>query len=361
MATLSVCMIVKNEEDVLVRCLGCIQDIADEIVIVDTGSTDRTREIALRFTPLVYEFEWCDDFAAARNFSFSKATMEYTMWLDADDVIDEKNRILLKELKKNMHPDIDIVMLKYDIAFDAQDRPTFSYYRERIFKTACHYKWIGEIHEVVPQSGRVEYSLISIRHKKEHPSEQGRNLRIFEKMRSDGKCFDPRQKYYYARELMYNQEYSAAIEIFLLFLDEGNEWVENHISACQDLAQCYYHTGDETAALQSLLRSLTFDVPRAEICCDVGKHFFDRGHYRTAAFWYELASSRTMDDKNGGFCQPDCYGYIPYMQLCVCCDRLGELEKARDWNEKAGRLKPEDPNYCSNKAYFEKVLSDKKK
>lgn len=79
MITVSLCMIVKNEEDVLARCLESAKPVADEIIIVDTGSTDRTREIAREFTDNVCEFPWIDDFAAARNFSFSKATMEYCM------------------------------------------------------------------------------------------------------------------------------------------------------------------------------------------------------------------------------------------------------------------------------------------
>ena len=85
MATVSLCMIVRNEEDVLGRCLESVKDIVDEIIIVDTGSTDRTKEIAGRFTNTVYDFPWIDDFSAARNFSFSKATMDYQMWLDADE------------------------------------------------------------------------------------------------------------------------------------------------------------------------------------------------------------------------------------------------------------------------------------
>lgn len=109
MITLSLCMIVKNESDVLGRCLSCTKDIADEIIIVDTGSTDNTKEIAHGFTDKVYDFEWCDDFATARNFSFSKASMDYTMWLDADDVIDEKNRALLLKLKNELSPSTDMV------------------------------------------------------------------------------------------------------------------------------------------------------------------------------------------------------------------------------------------------------------
>ena len=87
MATLSLCMIVKNEEAVLSRCLESIKDAVDEIIIVDTGSSDATKEIAKKYTDLVYDFKWINNFSAARNFSFSKASKDYIIWLDADDVI----------------------------------------------------------------------------------------------------------------------------------------------------------------------------------------------------------------------------------------------------------------------------------
>ena len=77
MATISLCMIVKNEEAVLDRCLSSVSDLVDEIIVVDTGSTDRTREVAARFTRQIYSFPWRDDFAAARNESFSHASMDY--------------------------------------------------------------------------------------------------------------------------------------------------------------------------------------------------------------------------------------------------------------------------------------------
>lgn len=353
MFTLSLCMIVKNESDVLGRCLSCAADIADEIIIVDTGSSDNTKEIAQGFTDKVYDFAWCDDFAAARNYSFSKATMNYTMWLDADDVIDEKNRTLLLELKQELSPRTDMVFLRYDVAFDSHGNPTLSYYRERIFRTALNYRWIGEIHEVIPQSGVVEYREITIQHRKLHPTERGRNLRIFKKMLSDGKKLDPRQKFYFARELMYTGDYPSAVRQFSEFLDEGQGWIENNISACKDLAQCYTLLGEEESALQSLLRSFFYDAPRAELCCEIGKYFFDRDQFQTAIYWYETAAGRPQEEQNGGFCLPDCYGYIPFMQLCVCYDRIGEREKAVEYNEKAGRIKPDDKNYLFNRAYFQ--------
>ena len=87
-------MIVKNEEDVLIRCLESVKDIFDEIVIVDTGSTDNTKKHALQYTPFLYDFKWIDNFSAARDFSFSKCTKSFIFWLDADDVIKPEDAAL---------------------------------------------------------------------------------------------------------------------------------------------------------------------------------------------------------------------------------------------------------------------------
>ena len=103
--TISLCMIVKNEEAVLARCLDSVRDAVDEIVIVDTGSTDRTKEIARGYTEKVFDFEWIDDFSAARNYAYAQATMDYQMWLDADDVLPACEREKLLRLKQTLPDD----------------------------------------------------------------------------------------------------------------------------------------------------------------------------------------------------------------------------------------------------------------
>lgn len=353
MISISVCMIVKNEEIVIERCLNCIKDIADEIIIVDTGSTDSTKEIAKKYTDKIFDFKWIDNFAAARNFSFSKASKDYVMWLDADDIINEKNIEAFKLLKKELAPSVDLVMMKYDVAFDSKDNPTFTYYRERLLKRSNNYKWVGEIHEVITPFGNVIHSDISISHKKITTNEPQRNLKIFRRMIEEGKTLEPRQKYYYARELYYNEYFDDAVKLFNEYLNEGKGWIENNISACKDLALCYYSMNENEKALNSLFRSFNYDVPRAEMCCEIGKHFFDKSMFEVAIFWYKIAASRKPNEKSGAFLLIDCYGFIPNIQLCVCYDRIGNYKKAEEYNEKAGSYKPDDISYLKNKEYFQ--------
>jgi glycosyltransferase involved in cell wall biosynthesis len=111
MITISLCMIVKNEEKTLERCLRSVDGIVDEIVIVDTGPEDTTKAIAGRFTSRVPDFEWIDDFSAARNYSFAQATMDYILWLDADDVLLPEDRTKLLELKNTLSPTVDAVSM----------------------------------------------------------------------------------------------------------------------------------------------------------------------------------------------------------------------------------------------------------
>ena len=124
MQEISLCMIVKNEEDVLNNCLSTVYDLVDEIIIVDTGSTDKTKEIASKYTNKIYDFKWVDDFAKARNFSFEKATKDYILWLDADDIILEEDRQKFKNFKPTIDGTIPVYSLIYVCARDEKGNPT---------------------------------------------------------------------------------------------------------------------------------------------------------------------------------------------------------------------------------------------
>ena len=105
MPTISLCMIVKDEQDWLEKCVNSVRPILDEIIIVDTGSSDNTPGIAERLGAKVFRFEWNDNFSNARNFAISKASGEWILSLDADDSIAEQDLSRVKALAGNRHFD----------------------------------------------------------------------------------------------------------------------------------------------------------------------------------------------------------------------------------------------------------------
>ena len=352
MITISLCMIVKNEEKVLARCLESTKDIVDEIIIVDTGSTDKTKEIAKKYTNKILDFEWINDFSAARNYSFSRASKEYILWLDADDVILDKDREKLLKLKETLSNKVDFVMMKYNVAFDEYGNATFSYYRERLIKNNKRVKWISPIHEAISPFGNIEYSDICITHKKENTVYSSRNLEIFNSMLNNGITLDTRQLYYYARELMYAKEYIHAIEKFEQVIQDESCWMENRINACVDLASCYTAVGNEEKYISSLLRSFELDKPRGEICSRIGIYFMSKNKYDVAIYWFKTALNTKPNIKSGAFIQKDYYTFIPCINLCVCYDKIGKRKQAIKYNNLAGKYKPQSKEYLNNLEYF---------
>ncbi len=355
MPTISLCMIVKNEEMHIARCLDSVAKLVDEIVIVDTGSTDKTVEIVSNYTSNIYSHSWTDDFSDARNYSFSKASMDYCMWMDADDILEETQQDKFLQLKQSLSSDTDMVMMKYHTAFDEAGTPSFSYFRERWIRNCPDYRWLGAVHEVIPPSGKVIYSDIAISHKKLNAGNPDRNLKIYQKLLADQKTLEPRQQYYYGRELYYHKQYEEAISVLEQFLLAPEGWVENKIEACSICANCYFGLGQEQSGLATLLRSMSFDLPRAELCCEIGKYFLEQGNYHNAVYWYETALNRPKNEYSGGFVLSDCYDYIPLLQLCVCYDKMGNKQKAEEYNERAGACKPYSKAYLYNKQYFENI------
>lgn len=356
MVSISLCMIVKNEEDVLARALDSVKELADEMIIVDTGSEDRTKDIARHYTQNVFEFEWEDDFAAARNFACGKASMDYWMWLDADDIVTESELKKMKELKSELDPDTDVVMMKYLTGFDRDGRPAFSYYRERWLRNGKGFIWKGRVHEAVVPSGKVIYSDIAVEHRKNGIGDPDRNLRIYESMLERGELCEPRQLFYYGRELYAHGRYEEAVSVFDRFLAEKDAWRENLIDACLQRSLCCKSLGEQQMRLDSLFCSFRYDVPRAEICCEIGACFMERNDHETAAYWYERALAAPDCTKYGGFDYGDCRGYIPLMQLCVCYDRIGDHSRAWQYHLRAALIRPKSKEVIENQKYFERLF-----
>lgn len=353
--TISLCMIVRNEEKVLARCLDCVKDIVDEMIIVDTGSVDSTKEIARHYTDKIYDFPWIDDFAAARNFAFQQATQEYILWLDADDIFADDDQKKLLGLKQTLDPSIDSITMNYYLAFDQQGNVVSSNRRNRLVKRSNNFQWIGAVHEYLAVYGKIVDSDMAVIHKSEwHDSE--RNLNIYEKRLNAGEIFSPRDQYYYANELLDHKHYDKAIEWYQMFLKGGQGWVEDNIAACRKTADCYFQQGDPDNALKYIFQSFLYDSPRAEFCCQLGYHFLTAGRLKEAAFWYKLATQLKKPIDSRGFINHACWTWIPHLQLCVCYDRMGDYELAYEHNEVAASFIPDDESVKNNREYLKKRL-----
>lgn len=349
MNTLTVCLIVKNEEETLSRCLDCVKSFADEIIIVDTGSEDLTVGIAKKYTDKLYFFEWCEDFSAARNFSFEKATCDFVMWLDADDVITEENARKIADLKTRN--DFDVAMLKYAAAFDGQGNPTFVYYRERIFRRSLNFVWQGAVHEVIEPRGTVIHSDACVYHEKRKANSPMRNLRIYQKLIAEGKPLAPRERFYYGRELYFNNMLSECVAVLADFL-RGDGWSENKVEACRTLYYALCRLGREDKALKALACGFLFSFPHAEDCCILAERFEKQNDCRCAIYWYERALASPEREEDGGFVNVDYRGYFPAIRLCVLYDKLGDTQTAYKYNELAGSFRPNDASYLFNVNYF---------
>lgn len=355
MVAISLCMIVRDEAEVICRCLGSVRGIADEIVIVDTGSTDRTKAMAAMYTDKIHDFAWSDDFAAARNFAFSRASLDYVLWLDADDVLLEPDREKLSELKRGLAPSVDAVSMAYHLAFDEAGNVTSVIRRNRLVRRAKRFRWFGAVHEYLAVDGCIVDSDIAVTHQPvKHDAD--RNLRIFERRRNARQPFTPRDMFYYANECLDHGDYEQANGYYRQFLDSPQGWIEDKVAACEKSAECYYRLGDSQREREYALRSFSYDIPRAESCCRLGYGFMQESEWRKAVFWYKLASELKKPEGAWGFFHEPCWTWLPHLQLCVCHDRLGEYEAAYAHNEIARKYRPNDELILHNKEYLETVM-----
>lgn len=149
MKGLSLCMIVRNEERHIRRCLDSVKDVVNEMVIVDTGSTDGTVGICRSYGASVYEIPWNNSFAEARNYALDRATGDWLMYLDADEELDAADRFKLKDAVREQKADLLAVKL-LNYTGDVPD-PDQAYLVEqyRLFRNGLGFRFKHDIHEVL--------------------------------------------------------------------------------------------------------------------------------------------------------------------------------------------------------------------
>lgn len=336
MISISVCMIVRNEEPVLERCLLGLRDIADELIVVDTGSTDKTKAVASRFTGRLYDFDWKDNFADARNFSFSKATKDYLYTADADEVLDEENRKKFLQLKASLSTDVDIVEMRYANQLECGSTYNFDVeYRPKLFKRLRSFHWVYPIHEIVDGGVRQIKSDIVVIHKPLSRHSR-RDFAVFTKLTGGCRILPLHLHRLYARELYIagtEEDFLVACPYFESTLHEESLGAEDvRLSECI-VARASRLKGDDALFFKTALKNAV-GQPCAEICCELGDYYFRKEDYEEAAIWYYTAAYGSQSELN-----IRCSGDIPLRRLSECYSCMGIPEESEKYKAEAGNWK----------------------
>jgi glycosyltransferase involved in cell wall biosynthesis len=352
--SVSVAMIVKNEERALGRCLDSIKGAVDEIVVVDTGSTDTTKEIARRYTSRVFDFPWIDDFAAARQFAFDQTIGDWVFWLDADDIV--LNAELIRPLAASAPDDVGGFYWRYVLGRDARGEPTFEYWRERCVRNDGSFRWVGRVHEVLVGSSPrqiVQADGIVVEH---HPppgrvEESGRNLRILEKEYAEtGGAMDPRHLFYLGREYADHGNHDRAIEILTEYLRVG-QWDDERYSAQTKIAELYRIQGRYAEAIDADLQALKIYPRWPDAYFGLARSYYFLKDWPKVVHWTDIGRNLPMPETLL-FRNPLDYSFNWIIYYTNAVFSLGDSLTAFAWSRRALEIAPDDAMHRHNLAFF---------
>ena len=297
MITISVCMIVKNEEDKLGTCLESLKTIADEIIVVDTGSTDKTKEIAAKYTDKITDFAWTGSFADARNQAFSLATCDYIYSADADEELDPENIAKFLDLKNILDPEIDIVQMYY--CNQLQNNTIYSFDRElrpKLYKRLRPFVWEETIHEAVRLNPVIFDSDIDIIHR---PGEghAERDLAAFERLIATGQPLSERLMEIYCKELFIagSKENYLNAKAFVTEMADREGLSKDQVARIFTVgARMCRMTGDHPGFMKFVTRAAAGDMMTSELCCELAEYYMENGDENEAKLWYYNAMHETQ-------------------------------------------------------------------
>lgn len=360
--TISMVMIVKNEEEVLDRCLSRFAGHVDEIIVVDTGSTDRTKEIARRYTDRVLDFTWINDFSAARQFAMDQATCDWVAHVDADDVM--QGAEFLRQEIANAAPDVNAIHWRYVVGFDAWGNVTLEYWRERCVRNDGGHRWRGKIHETLDAVGRhvrMDSQHVYLEHRPTQSAlerKRGRNLAILEReIEEAGDNVPPRQYFYLGNEHADNGNIDAAIDAYTHYLRVG-VWADELYLAHLRLANLYRVREDFDAALDVALAALKLQPAWPHAYFDLARTYYFRKDWKKVIHWTEIG--RTMPPPvTSHFMNPLDWRYHWMICWTNALYHVGLLTEAHYWTKQALEICPGDTQHQHNLTFFSKTMHER--
>jgi glycosyltransferase involved in cell wall biosynthesis len=253
---LSVCLIVKNEQALLARCLNSVKD-ADEIIVCDTGSTDQTINIALQFTDKVFtDYVWNDDFAEARNHALSKASGQWVLSIDADEVLQPGGIQIIRHIIENNPESKGFFVNMVDEKSGAAHKLI------RLFKNKDYIRWVchggGFVHETVDVKSDDAPVVITYGYSPAHALDPDIDMRLL--VKSVKQFPDNVRNYYYlAREFYYRQDFRSAVNMLNTYLQHST-FIAEKADAWLLLSRCHWALNEGESARVCCLNAININA-----------------------------------------------------------------------------------------------------
>ena len=347
MPTLSLCMIVKNEERFLEQCLNSVKGLVDEIIVVDTGSTDNTKQIAQKFTDKIFNFEWCDDFSAARNESLKHATGDWILVLDADETIAERDHQRIKEiLEHTKKTSISLIHRNYINYSNAagwissktdiysESKIASGWYPEsiiRLFKNNQNILFKGVVHESILNSLTEPDKLfklgIPIHHYGKLNEKKLKQKDIFYEKLGEKKAIEENEFYAFyelGRQYLHNGKLNEAEDFFLKSIESKRDYFESWFM----LGSTYLLKNELDNALSKLRKAQSLNKDYSPIYANLGVIFAKKKEFNKAV--KNLIKAVTLNPNDAS----------SYKNLGMCYDEMGNKQNAYYCFKKAVELNP---------------------
>lgn len=339
MIPISVCIITKNEAEHLDKCLNSLKPYPFEIVVVDTGSSDNSKEVALKYTDKVYDFEWVNDFSAARNFSISRASHNMILVLDTDELIVELDLDKLNQLIEENPKSVGLIKrLDYFEIDDEKHCQTTII--DRIFNRK-YYHYERPIHEIIVPIVNISTSTYDAPIVADHFGYVGTKDKLNEKAMRDINLLipeiekNPNEPYYYfqmAQSYLVMREHEQALKYFKMAIERNPAPEEDYTR----ILVCNYGNMlldiENAKEAQSLLSYYKYYENNADYLCMVGVLYIHLNqHLKALPEFVKAINAPTRDSVESRVISY----YIGYIY-----EVFGQTDIARQHYQKCGEFEP---------------------
>lgn len=342
MQPISVCIIAKNEEKRIEKCLASIKPYDFEIIVVDTGSIDKTKEIAEKYANKVLDFEWCDDFSAARNFSLREASNNWIFMLDCDEYIKSIDVEELNYFRKHLSNSVGSVSRENIVTENGMPVINNTDYTERFFDRRL-YHYTGMIHEQLTPKRGTEISAYLLKttilhtgydmSEDERKAKYTRNYTLLKKQ-LESEPDNPYLYYQLGKSCEIIEDYSNACEYYskgLTFdLDPELAYVQAMVVSYGN-ALLYTGRYEEALGFEGIYEAFS---PSADFVYLMGNIYKNNQMYEQAFEQYQKAIGIPLCKQEGA------NSFLPMYQCGEICEIIGDIKAAVSCYQQCGDFVP---------------------